>query len=96
MRDETPALRRTDQVHMFAAAPLLRRDKPGTAEPMTSDAAAARCPAELLREAGEPGADLMDAKVRAACIDAADETAWHQALRAVELCQRAAELAARR
>jgi hypothetical protein len=48
--------------------------------------------AELLREAGPEQLDIAAGGAGLA----ADELAWRQATRAVELCRRAAELAARR
>jgi hypothetical protein len=56
--------------------------------------------ADLLAGSGERSADRIHAATRAARVVAADETAWpacwRQARHAVELCQRAAEIAARR
>jgi hypothetical protein len=48
--------------------------------------------AELLREVGSEQSDIA----AGAAGLGADELAWRQATRAVELCRRAAELAARR
>ena len=95
MSDETPTIRRTGMAHKCALASLLRSDKPGTAGPVSGEKAAAAGPAGLLGP-GLLRADRTDTSARAACIAAADETAWRRALHAVELCQRVAELAARR
>ena len=99
MNDETQAIP-TDRAHTFAAASLLRQDKPDAAEPMSPDKVTSGYATELLRELGEPAADQMHAAPRAAPVLAADEIAWpacwRQAVHAVELCQRAAEMAARR
>jgi hypothetical protein len=55
---------------------------------------------ELLREVGDFSADRFLDVVRAARLDAGDEAVWpalcRQALHAVALCRRAAEIAARR
>ena len=55
---------------------------------------------ELLREVGDFSADRFLDVVRATRLDAGDEAAWpalcRQALQAVALCRRAAEIAARR
>jgi hypothetical protein len=55
---------------------------------------------ELLREVGDLSADRFFDVVRAARLDAGDEAVWpallRQALHAVALCRRAAEIAARR
>jgi len=51
--------------------------------------------AELLRELFEPVPYQLDDETRAACA-AAYDLAWEQAEHAVELCRRAAVLAARR
>ena len=55
---------------------------------------------ELLREAGDLSTDRFLDVVRAARLDAGDEAVWpalcRQALHAVALCRRAAEIAARR
>jgi hypothetical protein len=96
MSDETPTIRRTGTTHKCALASLLRTGKPGTAGPMASAGATARWPAELRPELGQPRADRTDTAVRAACVAGADGAAWRQALHVVELCQRVAELAARR
>lgn len=95
MSDETPTIRRTGMAHKCALASLLRSDKPGTAGPVAGQKAAAAWPAGLLG-LGQPRADRADIPARAACITVADETAWRRAWHAVELCQRVAELAARR
>ena len=92
MSDETPTIRRTGLAHKCAFASLLRSDKPGTAGPVATDQAAAGWPAGLLGL----GLPRADPPARAACIAAVDETAWRRAWQAVELCQRVAELAARR
>jgi hypothetical protein len=96
MSHETPTIRRTGTAHKCALASLLRTDKPGTAGPMALAAASAGWPAEPLRELGQSRADLTDPAARAARVAAADEAAWRRALHVVELCQRVAELAARR
>ena len=96
MSHETPTIRRTGTAHKCALASLLRTDKPGTAGPMAFAEAASGWPAELLPELGQPRADRTDPSARAARIAAADEAAWRRALQVVELCQRVAELAARR
>jgi len=95
MSDETPTIRRTGMAHKCALASLLRSDRPGTAGPVAADKAAAAGLAGLLGP-GLPRADRTDTPARAACIAAADETAWRRARHAVELCQQVAELAARR
>ncbi len=99
MNDETQAIP-TDKAHTFAAAPLLRQDKPDAAEPMSPDKVTSGYAGELLRELGELATDQLHAAPRAASVLAADEMAWsarwRQAVHAVELCQRAAEIAARR
>jgi hypothetical protein len=81
---------------MYAVASLLREDKPGAAEPMSREEIVTDYAADLLDQLGG-GPDRMYAAARAACIAAADEVAhpgrWRPALRAVELCQRAAVLA---
>jgi hypothetical protein len=51
--------------------------------------------AELLRELFQPMPYQLDAETRSACA-AECEIAWEQAAHAVDLCRRAAELAARR
>lgn len=59
-----------------------------------------RAHVELLREAGELSADRFLDVVRVARLEAGDEAVWNalwrQALHAVALCRRAAEIAARR
>ena len=73
------------------------QDRAGTAEPTASAYLTAR---ELLREVGDLSADRFLDVVRAARLDAGDEAVWpalwRQALHAVALCRRAAEVAARR
>lgn len=100
MNDETQAIRCTGKARMVAAASLLRHDKPDAAEPMIPDKVTAGYATKLLGELCEPAVDQMHAAARAACILGADEIAWPerwgQATHAVELCQRAAEIAARR
>jgi hypothetical protein len=96
MSDETPTICRTGLAHKCALAPLLRPGKPGGAGPVASAGATAGRPAELLGELGLPRADRTGTAGRAARGAAAEEIAWRQALHAVELCQRVAELAARR
>ena len=91
MSDETPTIRRTGMAHKCALASLLRSDKPGAAGLVAGHKATAAWPAGLLG-LGPPRAGRTDIPARAACLTAADETAWH----AVELCQQVAELAARR
>jgi hypothetical protein len=95
MSQETPTIRRTGMAHKCAFASQLRSDKPGSAELVASGKAAAGWPARLL-ELGQPRADRTGAPARAARVAAADEAAWRQAVHAEELCQRVAELAARR
>jgi hypothetical protein len=63
--------------------------------PITRDGASATRHAELLRELFHPAPYQLDAETRSACA-AEYEIAWEQAMHAVELCRRAAELAARR
>ncbi len=100
MTDETLAIRQDDNTYMFAAACLLRQDKPDAAGPMTAGGVTADSAAELLRELGGYGIDRRRAEARAARTLADDEIAmparWRQAWHAVELCRRAAEIAARR
>jgi hypothetical protein len=96
MSRENPTIRRTGTAHKCALASLLRTGKPGTAGPMAWAGATAGWPAELLPEPGQPRADRTDTALRAACVAGADEAAWRRALHVVELCQRVAELAARR
>jgi len=96
MSDGTPTIRRTVMAHKCALASLLRPGKPGTAGLMASAGAVAGWPAELLGELGPPRADRTGPAGRAALAAAAEEIAWRQALHAVELCRRVAELAARR
>jgi hypothetical protein len=73
------------------------RDRAGTGEPTASGYLTAR---ELLREVGDLSADRFLGVVRARRLDAGDEVVWpalcRQALHAVALCRRAAEIAARR
>jgi hypothetical protein len=93
---ETQAERDAARAHMYAMASILREDKPGAAAPMTRDQVITDYAADLLDQLGADPARLY-AAARAACIAAADEVAhpgrWRPALRAVELCQRAAVLA---
>jgi hypothetical protein len=96
MSYETPTIRRTGTAHKCALASLLRTDKPGTTGPVAFAEATAGWPAEPPRELGRPRADRTDPAARAARIAAADEAAWRRALQVVDLCQRVAELAARR
>jgi hypothetical protein len=96
MSYETPTIRRTGTAHKCALASLLRTDKPGTAGPMAVAEATVGWPAELLRGLGQPRADRPGPAVRAARITTADDAAWRRVLQVVELCQRVAELAARR
>jgi hypothetical protein len=63
--------------------------------PIDRDGASTARHAELLRELFQPMPYQLDTETRSACA-AACELAWEQAIRAVELCRRAAELAARR
>jgi hypothetical protein len=63
--------------------------------PITRDGVNASRHAELLRELFQPVPHQLDAGTRSACA-AEYELAWEQAVHAVELCRRAAELAARR
>jgi hypothetical protein len=96
MDDETRAIRHTNNADMLAAACLLGQNKPCAAEPMTSDEVATGYARELLCA---PSADRIHPR-RAAFVVTADDIAWpaglREALYAVELCQRAAEIAARR
>jgi hypothetical protein len=62
---------------------------------ITRDGASAARHAELLRELFQPMPYQFDAETRSAC-SAEYEIAWEQAIHTVELCRRAAELAARR
>jgi hypothetical protein len=62
---------------------------------ITRDGASTSGHAELLRELFQPVPYQLDAETRSACA-AEYEIAWEQAAHAVELCRRAAELAARR
>jgi hypothetical protein len=97
MEDETRAIRHTNNADLLAAACLLRQNKPCAAEPMTSDEVATGYARELLCT---PGADRIHTRRAAAFVVTADDIAWPAGLReafyAVELCQRAAEIAARR
>jgi len=93
MSDETPTIRRTGMAHKCALASLLRSDKPGAAGLVAGQKTA--WPAGLLG-LGPPRAGRTDIPARAACLTAADESAWRRAWHAVELCQQVAELAARR
>ena len=95
MSHETPTIRRTGLAHKCALGSLLRSGQPGTAGLVTAQKAATAWPTGLLG-IGQPRADRPDIPARAACSTAADETAWRRAWHAVELCQRVAELAARR
>ena len=63
--------------------------------PITRDGASAARHAELLRELFQPMPHQLDAEARSACA-AACEAGLEQAMHAVELCRRVAELAARR
>jgi len=63
--------------------------------PITRDGTSAARHAELLRELFQPVPHQFDAGTRSACA-AEYEIAWEQAVHALELCRRAAELAARR
>jgi hypothetical protein len=63
--------------------------------PIDRDGASAARHSELLRELFQPMPYQLDAETRSACVAACD-LAWEQAIHAVELCRRAAELAARR
>jgi hypothetical protein len=98
MTDKTQSIHRDDQVHMLAAAAW--RDGTGVTELMPSVDVTARYATELLRDSGDPGADRFLDATRVARLLAADETAWpgywRQAMGAVALCRRAAEIAARR
>jgi hypothetical protein len=56
-----------------------------------------KCAFVSLLRSDKPGSARLAAFDKAAvCLAAADETAWRRAWHAVELCQRVAELAARR
>lgn len=98
MTDEIQSIHGNDQVQMLAAAAW--RDGTGIAELMASVDATARYATELLRGCDDPGADRFLDSSRVARLLAADETAWpgywRQAMGAVALCRRAAEIAARR
>jgi hypothetical protein len=63
--------------------------------PTTRDGASTTGHAALLRELFQPMPYQLDAETRSACAAACEE-AWERAMHAVELCRRAAELAARR
>jgi hypothetical protein len=97
MTDETKPIRYDCQTQVLVAATPSWQDRAGTAEPAASGYVTAR---ELLREVGDLGADRFLNVVRAARPDADDEAVWpallRQALHAVSLCHRAAEIAARR
>jgi hypothetical protein len=89
MTDEPALIRYNEQAHVAAAAaPMTPR------QPVPGDSV------ELLREVGAQSAAGIHAATPAAHLNAEDRTAWpacwRQALHAVELCRRAAELAARR
>jgi hypothetical protein len=62
---------------------------------ITRDGASTTRHAELLRELFQPVPYQLDAETRSACA-VEYEMAWEQAAHTVELCRRAAELAARR
>jgi hypothetical protein len=97
MTDETKPIRDNCQTHILVAASPSWQDRAGSAEPAASGYVTAR---ELLREVGDLGADRVLDVLRAARLDAGDEAVWpalwRQALHAVSLCRRAAEIAARR
>jgi len=84
---------------MVAAASVLLRSQPGAAPAIATDEVTAGYATPLLRELGGPSAARLPAAARAAAFPASDEIVWcarwRQALHAVELCQRAAEMAAR-
>jgi hypothetical protein len=63
--------------------------------PITRDGVSAARHAELLRELFQPMPYQLDAEARSACATAC-EAGLEQAMHAVELCRRVAELAARR
>jgi hypothetical protein len=97
MTDETKPIRYNCRTHILVAAAPSWQDRAGTAEPAASGYVTAR---ELLREVGDLSADRFLGVLRAARRDAGEEAVWpvlwRQALHAVALCHRAAEIAARR
>lgn len=99
MNAETQAIRRSGEARILAAASRLRPDTPD-AGPMNPAKATAGSTQDLLRELSEAAADRLHAARRTACSLAVDETTRparrREAMRALELCLRAAELAARR
>lgn len=100
-KNETQATQDAAQAHMYAVASVMAQDNPGAAiwATMTADEIITDFVTDFLDQVGDgPDRERLMAAARQAAIEAAESVAypalWRQGIRAVELCQRAAELSA--